>query len=234
MEDKNQLSDLMLDKKNSSKKNNKKMILAIATLGVILIIVILLMNSLNSDSKNNLPQTVLPPKPTVEKQKTQAEVEEPMFEDAEVIDEGNIKDDSAEKQKLEKIAKELKEQSGEKTIEKTATKTEPKITPTPIAKTTKQQPKKQIAKKTTKHQSKQAIKGRYYIQVGSFSKYSPDKKYLNSIKRKGYNYKFHKTTVHGKHITKLLIGPYSNRSEAKKALRNVKRTLQKGAFIIKI
>ncbi len=234
MEDKNQLSDLMLDKKNSSSKNNKKMLLAIATLGVILIVVVLLMNSLNSDTKNNLPQNPLPPKPVVAKTQPKTELEEPMFEDAEVIDEGTLKDDSAEKQKLDNIAKKLKAQSTQETTQTPNIQTE---TPSQQKEIQKTQPKQTITKKTHKKSQptkKQALTGRYYVQVGSFSKSSPDKKFLYAIKKAGLHYRFYKTTVHKRPITKLLIGPYTNKTAAKRALKHIKRTLQKGAFIIKI
>lgn len=72
--------------------------------------------------------------------------------------------------------------------------------------------------------------GNYYIQVGSF-KNSPNKRYLANIKKNGFNYKliFSRATQ----TKKLLIGPYSTRANADKAIISVKSRINKGAFIIK-
>ena len=226
MEEKNELGDIILNK-NNKENGNKKIVLAAATLGIILIVVVLLMNTLNSKNENNLPQSALPPQPTQETAQQNVQKEEPLFEDVEVIDEKADSDDA----KLEKIAKELKEQSepAEPEVEEVApAKAE-------VAKPQKQLHKAhkqtQVVKKATK---KSVAKGHYYVQVGSFTKYKPNKKFLASIKKAGYSYTFHKATVHGRSVNKVLVGPFSSEKEARRALRNIKKHIEKGAFLTKL
>ena len=235
MEEKNELGDIILNKSNKS-GGNKKLVLAAATLGIILIVVVLLMNTLNSGNQDNLPQSALPPKPATQTPQQDAPKEEPLFEDVEVIDEQSDSED----RKLEKIAQELKEQSAtqEPQVEEVV-ETEVEVAPQRVT-----TPKKPVYEKraTTKsvhtapreRKKPAARKARYYIQVGSFSKYRPNKKFLDSITKAGYDYTFHKATVRGKSVTKVLVGPFGSEREARRALANVRKHIEKGAFLTKL
>ncbi len=75
--------------------------------------------------------------------------------------------------------------------------------------------------------------GNFYVQVGSFSE-KPHDALLHKITRAGYHYKLIEFSVNGKQISKLLIGPYRNRSDAVTLLENVKEQIQKDAFIAEI
>ena len=225
MEEKNELGDIILNK-NNKESGSKKVILAAATLGIILIVVVLLMNTLNSNSGNNLPQNALPPKPITKSAESEIQKEEPLFEDVEVIDEKANSEDA----KLEKIAKELKEESvaaPEPQVEEVApVQTE--------VKAPKSEPLSQKPHKVVNNKKKSSLKGHYYIQVGSFSKYRPNRKFLASIKNAGYSYIFHKTTVHGRSVTKVLVGPFGSEREARKALKKVRKRIEKSAFLTKL
>jgi DedD protein len=238
MEDKNGLNDIIL-KKNNPANNNKKIILAVATLGIILIIVVVLMNSLSSNGNSNLPQPILPDPLTTpdKKAKTQTdEYNEPLFEDVEVVE-----DDSDYNQNLSQIAQKLKEESLhddvidiEEPVQRVVHKPKPKPktvvkhTPKPKHVVKKQSPKKEYINK------KSVTSGRYYIQVGSFSRYTPNKRFLKSITDKGYSYKYHKVTVKNKEINKILVGPFKTEHEARKALKSVRKDIVAGAFLTKI
>lgn len=201
MEDeKNELNDIILNKGNSS-SSNKKIILAVATLGVVLIIVVMLMNTLNSNDGENLPKPV--PLPTPKTLESQIAVEEPLFEEVEVIQEKEIDNNN-----LEKIAQKLKEES---------------LAETTVAPIKKPETKKPEVKKTDLH-------GSYYVQVGSFSKYKPNKRFLKAITNKGYTYKFHKVGT----LNKVLVGPFSNEKKARTALRAIRSSIEAGAFLTKI
>jgi len=214
MNDKNELSDIVLNK-NGSSNSNKKIILAVATLGIILIVVVMLMNSLNSQGTDNLPQAVLPPEPQAQAA-TQKASEEPLFEDVEVIQDNTSTDED-----LDKIAQKLKQESAQE---------EKVITP----------PKKIVAKKvvtkkkkaTSKPQATATIK--YYIQVGSFSKYEPNKKFLKSITDLGYKYTYHKVKINAKTLNKVLIGPFKTQKEANDAKRVIRAKIEPGAFLVKL
>ncbi|MEN4052430.1 MULTISPECIES: SPOR domain-containing protein [Sulfurimonas] len=213
MDDKNELSDIVLNKGNAS-GSNKKIILAIATLGVVLIIVLMLMSSMNSGSTDNLPQAVLPPKP--QKETVQENVqEEPLFEEVQVIE-----DDSSTDADLDKIAQKLKEES------QTEAATAP-VKKAPDATKTVNKP----VKTTTKKVAQTATTGiKYYIQVGSFSRYEPNKKFLRSIKNLGFNYRYHKVG----NLNKVLVGPFNTRKEANNAKRVLRAKVEPGAFLVKL
>ncbi len=236
MEERNELNDIILNR-GGIPNNNRKIILAVATLGVILIIVVMLMNSLTSSGTDNLPQAVLPPEP-----KTQEVVlgdDEPLFEDVEVIQEDNFEGDN-----LDKIAQKLKEESQENLYAQNTQPTiiEPDIIQERVKKVTPKKPvvkkpvaKKPVVKKPVKKQQKASTSGvAKYVQVGSFSKYEPNKKFLKSITSKGYKYKYHKIIRKGKTINKVLVGPFYSDSETKKALRDIRKSIESGAFIVKL
>jgi DedD protein len=233
MEEKNGLNDIIL-KKNNPKNNNKKIILAVATLGVILIIVVVLMNSLTSSGTSNLPQQPILPKPLSAPEKknnsTYNEYDEPLFEDVEVIE-----DEDNYNQNLSQIAQKLKEESLqedvieiEEPVQRVVHKSEPKVVKQPKVIVKQQSPKKDVLHKKT------VATGRYYIQVGSFSRYAPNKKFLKSITDKGYGYKYHKVTVKSKEINKILVGPFQTEREARKALKAVRKDIVAGAFLTKL
>jgi len=236
MEERNELNDIILNR-GGMPNNNRKIILAVATLGVILIIVVMLMNSLTSSGTDNLPQAVLPPEPKTQEVATTDD--EPLFEDVEVIQEDNAEGDN-----LDKIAQKLKEESQEDLYVQNTQPTiiEPDIIAQPVKKITPKKPvikkpvyKKPAVKKSVKQHPKAISSGvAKYVQVGSFSKYEPNKKFLKSITSKGYKYKYHKILRNGKTINKVLVGPFYGPNETKKALKEIRRSIESGAFVVKI
>jgi len=214
MNEKHELNDIILNKGGAT-NSNKKIILAVATLGVILIIVVMLMNSLSSTGTDNLPQAVLPPEPKTVAQ--DAVEEEPLFEEVEVVQDNESSDDD-----LDKIAQKLKQES----FENDKVEEETIVTPKKVIKKTivrKVTPKKVI-------KSKDISTASYFIQVGSFSKYEPNKKFLGSITKLGYHYKYHKVGT----MNKVLVGPFKTANEAKKARRTLRSKVEPGAFLVKI
>ena len=226
-EEKNELNDIILNK-GSSSSNNKKILFAVATLGIILIVVVMLMNSLTSSGTDNLPQAVLPPEPKAKI--IQQNQEEPLFEEVEVIQEDTKDDDN-----LDKIAQRLKQESQ---INDDAVKKESKKEIKAVAKPVIKKPviKKTVNKKTVNKTpvAKTTASGIYYIQVGSFSKYEPNKKFLKSITDKGFTYKYHKVNRNSKTLNKVLIGPFMSEKEARTALRTIRSSIEAGAFLTKI
>ena len=79
---------------------------------------------------------------------------------------------------------------------------------------------------------------KYYIQVAALMKYKkPNRKFLQLLKKEGYNYKMHETyyVKNGKKIEviKILVGPFS-KSEVKKELKKIKAKITQNAFIYKV
>jgi len=212
MNDKNELNDIILNK-DTSNNSNKKIVLAVATLGVILIIVVMLMNSLSSNGTDNLPQAVLPEEPQGQILQTQ---EEPLFEEVVVEEETSSDED------LALIAQKLKEES------LTEASVEVIQAQTPVVQKETAVKKSVVAKTVTPVSKASAIS--YYIQVGSFSKYKPNKKFLDSITKLGYSYKFHKVA----NLNKVLVGPFKNSNEAKNARRTLRSKVEPGSFLVKL
>jgi len=222
MDEKNELSDIVLNKGGSS-NSNKKIILAIATLGVVLIVVVMLMNSINSKGTSNLPQAVLPPEPKAQVASENALEKEPLFEDVPVVQEKQQEDTN-----LDHIAKKLKQESAETQVE---TIEEP-VKSTPVVQKQKRVVKAKVSPKKVKKtpQKVATFEHAYFVQVGSFSKYRPNKKFLNSITRLGYKYSYHKV----KNINKVLVGPFNTRKEANKAKAVLRSKVVRGAFLVKL
>ena len=230
MNESNELNDIILNK-GGPVNNNKKIILAVATLGVILIVVVMLMNSLTSTGTDNLPQTPLPPEP--KSQAIHDMKNEPLFEEVAVIEEESQNTDN-----LDEIARKLKEESQEAQVQEVEIIEEPVVAkvkkvvmakPKPVV---KPKPKPKPVVKTTIPTT--TSKNYYYIQVGSFSKYAPNKKFLSSITNMGYKYKFHKVSRNGKSTNKVLVGPFKSSVIAKDARRVLRAKVEPGAFLIKL
>jgi len=217
MQEKNELNDIILNR-GAGANSNKKIVLAVATLGVILIVVVMLMNTLTSTGTDNLPQAILPPEPKA-MVTTQAQ-EEPLFEEVKIVQEAN-----QESNNLDKIAQKLKEESqAEEVVD----------APEQVREARKEAPKKVIAPKRNDPNTKTTASKAYYIQVGSFSKYEPNKKFLKSITDKGFSYKYHKVTKNSTTLNKVLVGPFTNENDARSALRVIRSSVEAGAFLVKI
>jgi len=222
--EKNELSDIVLNK-NSSSNSKKKILLAVATLGAILIIVVMLMNTLSSKGTSNLPQAALPQEPqnTLQEQTEK----EPLFEEVAMVEDDtpissdNDLDKIAQKLKQESINEDRKKKSVERTIQKHIVKHIVK----PVEK--KQQLQTQVKSKIAK---KATLKHKYYIQVGSFSKYKPNKHFLQKITNLGFHYTYHK--IHK--LNKVLVGPFDTKREANKAKKVLRAKVISGAFVIKL
>ena len=231
MNESNELNDIILNK-GASANSNKKIILAVATLGVILIVVVMLMNSLTSTGTDNLPQTPIPPKVQV----IQTPQEEALFEDVEVLEETTDEDNLdaiAARLKAESQAEKLQvEELQEEKIISTATPLveKEKVVVAPKTITKKIPPITKVPPSTKSSTSKLS----YYIQVGSFSKYSPNKKFLKSITDLGYTYKFHKILRDSKTLNKVLVGPFKSMTTAKDARRVLRAKVEPGAFLTKL
>ena len=223
----NELSDIVLNK-NTSSGSSKKMLLAIATLGIILIAVVTLMRSCGSDGESSAPQGVIPPKPVAQAQVQEQQpdttvvedTQEPLFEEVEVVQEDALNDDD-----LDKIAKKLKEESAQPEPVVQPKKVTPK--PTKVV-----QPKPQPTQPKKRTQASNGVQ--YFIQVGSFTRYEPNKKFLASITKLGYSYKYHKVNVNGKTLNKVLVGPFATEKQARDARRVLRAKVEPGAFLVKL
>ncbi|HIC94356.1 MAG TPA: SPOR domain-containing protein [Anaerolineae bacterium] len=71
------------------------------------------------------------------------------------------------------------------------------------------------------------------IQVGAFR--NVQEKYLKDIEKRGFSYRLKVINKsNGSSITKVLIGPYDNKNEAREDLLKVKESVAKGAYLTKV
>ncbi|NQY21982.1 MAG: SPOR domain-containing protein [Campylobacteraceae bacterium] len=125
--------------------------------------------------------------------------------------------DPIEEKKVIEIKKEIEEIKKEKPVEKVVK---------PVYKTIVKKPIKKV--KISK-----SVSG-VYIQVGSFTK-QPSNSYLANILDNGFKYKLYQIKVNGKTFTKVLVGPFRDRNDAKAELNSIKTLLNvPSAWIIKI
>ncbi len=78
-----------------------------------------------------------------------------------------------------------------------------------------------------------AISG-YFIQVGATYNSFPNKSFLSKIKNSGYDYIVHKTSIKGRDIKKVLVGPYTTRDQARNDLVDVQTKINPSAYIYRI
>ena len=251
MEERNELNDIILNK-TEQKGSNKKLLVAIATFAIILIIVVVVMNKLGGSKVSSLPHP--PKKRTVVVEEV---VQEPDYAEKSVpVIENSIEHTSelVEEEIVEEIdvipesSSTLKEpvyshKKATRPAQKSSVKLEKKVTKT--AKSTskstrpsgKYNPKtKSFEERKTTAQPKPTVtkNGHYYVQVGSFAKYAPSKKFLNKITKRGYTYTYHKVTRNSKTLNKVLVGPFKTKAAAREALPVIKRSVEPGAFLTKI
>ncbi|WP_300796804.1 SPOR domain-containing protein [Helicobacter sp. UBA3407] len=101
----------------------------------------------------------------------------------------------------------------------------------------KQEPSKTTPKESFKDvkvnnpslQGSEAGKG-FYVQVGSFSKFSPNKQLLGLINESKLSYRMQKSGDNNR----LLIGPYTTKQEAQNKLSEIRAKINKDAFIKEI
>ncbi len=230
MEEKNELSDIMLDKNNNKTSKIKKILLIVIVFIVLFLLILVGMKLLNKPvTKKNNFNIVLPPEPTAKTQTKQNT--DTLFKQVPIIEEN-----SSQKNNFNAMVEKLKKRE----LQKQTTTKQP-IAKQPIinqeSKKTVNNIKKALSKikkhyvprkKTTK---KRYSKNNVYIQVGVTFVTKPSKNYLRKISKLGYKYTLYKIKISGKEATKILIGPYNSGKSAQKNISKIKKEINKAAFI---
>ena len=230
MEDKNELSDIILEKDDNKSMKAKRILIIVALFIVVFLVVLVVMRVVNKpdQQQNNISKLILPPNPTqkvIEPKKEndlfkQVPIEE---EDKKESFEDMVKSLKAKEFKKQKVLKPKVEEI-KKITETVKTQKKPKvITPTKSVKT---EPMKKM-------NNVFATTG-VYVQVGATSRLTPDKKFLAKLTSKNYEYRLLPIDVKGKKVTKILIGPYVTSGAAKSMLGDIKSTINKDAFIYRV
>lgn len=262
MEEKDEFSDILLERESEAKASKFKKIALIAAVFILIFLsVLIVMKIVNKPDKlDDSSRLTIGPKVTTEP--TQEVKSDPLFEQVPIIEENSnkesfeemvkkLKEKESKRIEQQKIIAQKDEQKPKETIvpivetkDKTPTKKEAPVKivkPTKVEqpkKTVKTQPKKPPKSIPTipapKKTAKSSVAKGIYIQVNATSKLKPDQKYLNSLKSKGYEYHLYNTTVKNKKFIKILVGPYKSTQEANKNLPKIKKELNKSAFIFRV
>lgn len=240
--DDNELGDILLQNsaKNDPKENKKKYIILGVALVLLFVITIVIIRLITSDGANDVKfqeQSTLEQDKALNDEKIQQEYQQILNDKLKKVNENSVVEVPKETQEDLKQLQEQEEalpaqeeqQPNPLNIIKEEPVAEPVKTETPVAKPViKKEP---VPVKTSP--STTTTKG-VYIQIGAFSK-TPSDKYLSEITSKGYNFKLHKMNVQGKELVKVLVGPYSSRTQAQENLNSVRTTLgASGAYILEI
>lgn len=255
----NDLSDIVLEKDSKKTENTKKWLLTAASMILLFLIILIIMKMLNkpdSPTQENIAtvgesvETLVPD----DMQDNTADESENLFKKEPIIDETSETD-----LKFEEMVRKLKEQDKEEepVVEKlpepkeevVAVKDTKEVKPKEIkpivqvvpqeikAPEVKTAPKPKVVQKAAPvyvPETKIPSISGYFIQVGATAKSFPDKRFLQKIKRAGFDYIVHGVNIKGKQIKKVLVGPYSTRDGAKNALGAVKANINPSAYIYRI
>ncbi|RUM45220.1 MAG: hypothetical protein DSY46_03525 [Hydrogenimonas sp.] len=231
----------------------KKLLLTAATLLLLLILMILITKSMVQSDVKQSPSIILPPEPITASQKPSSE---PSFEQVPIEEEHGHKKIEEVINRLKEKASTTKEPQNDAVVMRVEHE-KPVVQPTP-PKPSKVEPKaepKRAPKVAPKREIKREVapshlpapkeeviaskapkkhattpKG-FYIQVGAFFQAPPSQKFLNSITSQGLHYVTLHMEKNGTPYQKVLVGPYSSKSDALHDLVRVKKTINPHAYI---
>ena len=252
MEEKNQenqeLQDIILENDDENPNGKaKKIITTIISLIILFLIIVIVVRFLNTNdeeepmlSQNTADALILPDEPVAPMPES--------FEQIPIITEPELTIGQVLEQKDEPIAELIAPKEPEKPepapkaeVKEPAAKLEPKKPETkkPEPAVIKPEPKQPaLEKELTKPEikantaSSSAMAGSY-VQVASVAKFDPKSSLIKKLNSLGYEYKTYETTVNGKKVIKLLVGPFSG-AELKQKLDQIKANIDQKAYIYRI
>jgi len=244
MENRNELSDIVLEKGDNKTLKMKRILILVAFLILVFLVALASMKVANKDQGKDTSKLILPPEPT---QEMQVPKDDQLFKQVPIIEE------NPKKESFEDMIKTLKEKEAQKQEEAKGAEAKPKestttpaTTTTPVKETLpkvkeetkKEAPKAQPLLRSTEVGDTHAAGGGsadagIYVQVGAVAT-TPEAKQLSDIKSKGFEYKLYTTVVNGNKVTKILIGPYAKSSDAESALVLIRSSVNKNAFIYRV
>ena len=261
MEEKNkesqELQDIILENDDENPNGKvKKIITTIISLIILFLIIVIVVKFLNTNdeeepvlSQNTAGALILPdepvaPTPMPESFEQMPIVTEPAPTINQVLE---LKDEPRAELIVPKEPETTKPEPAPKAeVKKPAAKPEPQKPETkkpepkkPEPTVIKPEPKKPaLEKELTKPEikaktaSSSAMAGSY-VQVASVAKLDPKSSLIKKLNSSGYEYKTYETTVNGKKVIKVLIGPFSG-AELNQKLGQIKADIDQNAYIYKI
>ncbi len=230
----NEFDDLVLES-NKTNEDNKRKYLTLGLVLVILFLLIILMVRIftDSSSKQEDPFTQEKTNPIVKNT-----AEDIKADDYQKIINNKLKEEEEKEkeriaeERLNQIEKKISDEALEETIKKIEKKKQvAKPKPKPVKK--KVETRKKQKERSIKHLLSSSTPKGYFVQIGAFSK-KPSNSYIQKIRRANLKYTVYKVKVKGKLYNKVLIGPYSSRTQAQNNMPRIKEKLRlSSAYIIK-
>ena len=258
MEEKNkesqELQDIILENDDENPNGKaKKIITTIISLIILFLIIVIVVRFLNTNdeeepmlSQNTADALILPDEPVAPMPES--------FEQIPIVTEPELTIGQVLEQKDEPIAELIAPKEPEKPepapkaeLKEPTVKPEPATKPEPkkpepkkpepaVIKPEPKQPalEKELTKPEIKANtaSSSAMAGSY-VQVASVAKFDPKSSLIKKLNSLGYEYKTYETTVNGKKVIKVLIGPFSG-AELNQKLGQIKANIDQKAYIYKI
>ena len=252
MEEKNkesqELQDIILENDDENPNGKaKKIITTIISLIILFLIIVIVVRFLNTNdeeepilSQNTADALILPDEPVAPMPES--------FEQIPIVTEPELTIGQVLEQKDEPIAELIAPKEPEKpepapkaevkepTAKPEPKKPEPKKPEPAVIKPEPKQPalEKELTKPEIKANtaSSSAMAGSY-VQVASVAKFDPKSSLIKKLNSSGYEYKTYETTVNGKKVIKLLVGPFSG-AELKQKLDQIKANIDQKAYIYRI
>jgi len=221
---KNSLEDILIDN-SDSQKQLKKILMIVALVIVILIVVIALTKMvIGGSDETQMASTTLP---------APAQPREPLFEELPIESVSDADDE------LTRIINQLRDSElRQQEIQKQQLAQTPSPQTQPVEKIpqtiTKPQTQVPSVAKDEQKYDPYRVKNGWYVQVSSFSKFTPNQVFLKNILDKGYKYYFYKTDIDNTQVTKVLIGPYATKDEAIAHRARIKEEINDDAFLFRV
>lgn len=234
-----ELDDIVLEK--FEKKDRIKRYFLIGGSLILIFIIVLSIVKIISDSSSAPQESLIDTNELPTQSQTSLKNNENEVEEVPIIDESETKEEEVQQVINEVIAQEKKLSQQEKKQasiqpkEKKLKTTKPKQVPSSPKHETTKPIKEKITKKIPKSKIAKSTQQKfYYIQVGAFLKYNPDKKFLDSIKKAGFSYIIKEFNINGKKVRRVYVGPFASRKEASRYLPKIRAKISKNAFITKV
>jgi DedD protein len=237
MEEKN---DLVQDLAQESGKNLRQYLLLGGGVFVLFVVGIVIAKFVFS-SNNNDTEVILPPEIKVDVKKQDTELfnnlpvqtnEEKSFKKPVVISEEKQKEEKTKQPSQPSPQVQSSEKKQTKVESVSIKKDEPKQKETKQQEIKIQQPKQ--PQSTQQEVKKSKISKQYYIQVAAITRTQPSKKFLELIRKNGFEYKVQEVEVKGVKVKRILVGGFATLKEVKDVLPKVKNKISSSAFIKKL
>ncbi|EOC5018420.1 SPOR domain-containing protein [Campylobacter upsaliensis] len=252
---KNEFDDIILEKSNKNEKIKKILLRAIALI-ILFLVVMIVMKLINSDENTeqltppsepitqtptesnngfeNMPITENSPEDQFDLLRKQLQGEE-SNESSQAQIEPSVNNDTQTPPPAIQEPAEIEEQTPPPVAKQESNPVKQNIAKPKQEAPVKENPKKEANPKdlfknveaVPTHSSGLAMG--MYVQIFSVSNLDQKSKELANVKAKGYDYKLFKTTVNGKEITKVLIGPFEKDKIANE-LAKIRQEIAKDAF----